>query len=492
MEELDLDNLEAITPPHPETSALASTLDNTLQEIDLDASQFQFEKCIELLDAAASEWVVPIALEGDLDLSFIENKGFPCLQKIVFQIPGEITALHNIPKQIVVLYCTRQKLQSTHTFFVDPKQSLLEELYLEQNMLTDISSLAALPHLALLFLDSNPLASIQVLPASLEELYVSRASLETMQLVDSSHVLLKQLYVLHINFNAHVVVLHQLPDSVVDFQHESTEYSLLSTEDEGTTTTSKQQRQHKQEHDYNVVLDEYFQLLHQYQITLFPRQNAAAKKQNPPTCVHCGKQGGTYFARNQNRYIARCGNRAHPCTLRIELFAGHFTHADTLIEQYQEDIHQLQQEIIALRLQSVFHLVPENEVAEKSKQLIQQYGDSETILKKIVHKTNTVHNVEKQQKIRGEIIEIQKQIHEQERLLKDMLKNGSKQMTEIIQYQMQVLQPLQEQRRDLLYRKMYVEISDDENSSRLRQYPVEMFMDEFNTAEPPRVIHYTM
>lgn len=450
------------------------------KEDDENTSQNEFQQLFETVDKTAAEWIVPVALEGDLDLSFI--RGATCLKKIIFQIPGRISALHNIPIHIVVLHCAHQQIKSVDTFFVDPSKSLLEELYLHNNDIQTVR-LSNFKRLVLVCLDDNPLQTITDLPLTLEELYVSHCQLASLYFPPTQ---LKHLYVFHINVNANRVVLSFLPDSVVDFQHDGTSYELVAED----STDETQKRKRTQKVKYDAALNEYFDLLSQYEDQIVKNRG----KSKPLTCVNCNKVGGTYFVRNQDRYIARCNHKTNPCPLHIEIFTGHFENAYALVARYDKDLLQLKQDIIQARLQSVF-LNQGND--DHTETLVKQFEETEQVRRLIVDK---VYNAEKDTIQKRELADTVEQIRLQENTLKTMLQEYQTStprnillLTAAMEYQAQVLGPLLQKKRDIMFRKVFVDVYADNQQtvfSRLYQYDVSTDIDEFNTAEPPRVIQY--
>jgi len=190
--------------------------------------------------------------------------------------------------------------------------------------------------------------------------------------------------------------------------------------------------------------------------------------------------------------MARCGNPNQPCDLHIELFLGHFGNVTTLLQDYDEDIVQLQQDIISLRLQSVFGLFKDE---EKGRRIVKQYEETEQIRRTISQKSKL--STEEEEAAQRAIAETTNQLHTQEQILKNMFQDyyhstprQPQLLTEAMEYQVRVVQPLVEERRHLLYKTMYVAVNNDRTHSRLWQFGQSNDIDEFNTAEPPRVIHY--
>jgi hypothetical protein len=154
----------------------------------------------------------------------------------------------------------------------------------------------------------------------------------------------------------------------------------------------------------------------------------------------------------------------------------------------------LKQDIIQARLKSVFL---EEGKDDESGELIQQFETTEHVRNTIINK---VFNAEKEKTQKKELADVVEQIRLQENVLKNMLKDYKQSvplnpqlLTSAMEYQAQVLQPLLLQRRDIQYRKMFVHTYADNSDveySRLYQYERCMDVDEFNTAEQPRVIHY--
>jgi len=492
---VDLDTFDVVQEAAPADEWDEPSADMSQQEI--------LEMLLDSVDPTAAEWAIPVALEGELDLSFIENRGFDCLKKIVFQAKGRITALHNVPHQIEVLFATRQRLTSVDSFYANPAKSKLEELFLDDNPIDDVRALALLPHLRLLSMKRHRCTEIEALPATLEELYLDGGALETLSLVSRKGTKeqdLSALSVLHIDDNRVPLVVYHMPVSVVDFQQGASQIEVIAATDE---PTHKKQREIRQTTDYYKALDQYTQLLRDYEKKLFPRshpenlgQTAAAQ---PPTCINCGQSGGTLFRREANHYIAKCGHSARPCALDIKLFCGVHGRAATLLADYEDTIRGAEQDIIRLRLETVFGFVSEADSKQKAQKQIRLYEDAKAVHDKLQGRSKAFHEAVLKQRL-NEWAQLNQTLHEQTGQLKERMRQykesgDPKQLTELIRFQAEVLEPLRKKQRETRYdpANMYVETTQQGKHEVSQLFQTAFDLDrgeEISTAEPPRVIRF--
>lgn len=493
LEALDLDAFSVVDNDQPATTII----------MDEDLSQQEWlERLLDEVDASASEWIISVSLQGEFDLSFVEKRGFRCLKKIVFQAAGGITALHHVPKQLEVLHCTKQRLQNVATFFSNPATCSLEELYVDDNPLESIEAVGYWTHLQVLSINRHQIREIRYLPASLEELYCKSGPLETLYLVhpvkNGTERDLAHLAVLHVDGNTVPLVIYHMPTTVVDFETGATQYHIISASQKEVHV---KERERKQETDYQKALNQYFQLRHEYERRMFPRSHpdndGVTTRQATVLCVNCNQTGGTLFRRENNHYLAKCGHKAKPCALDIKLFCGVYNNVDTLLSTYQEQTRDLEQDIIRMRLETVFGFVDEQEATKQGKQRIQTYKETKQITEKIQKKSRSFNENVLKQRLQ-EWNEVNQQIHEATMELKRQAQEPNAVLAEWVRYQADTLVPLQKKRQQLCYEnKMYVDIVDHGNRtnpvSHLFQTRFDMdHGEEINTAEPPRVVRFVL
>jgi hypothetical protein len=501
LEPVDLETFDIMEPP-PVVHA------DEWDDPEVDISQQEIlETLLDSVDPTAAEWAIPVSLEGELDLSFIENRGFDCIKKIVFQAKGRITALHNVPKQIEVLFATRQRLTSVDSFYADPTKSRLEELFLDDNPIDDVRAIALFPRLRLLSMKRHRCTEIEALPATLEELYIDGGALETLSLISRKGTKeedLQNLAVLHIDDNRVPLVVYHMPASVVDFQQGASQVEVIAASDE---QSHKKQREIRQTTDFHKALDQYSQLLRDYERKVFPRshpdnlgQGPAAPKAAIP-CINCGQTGGTLFRRENNHYIAKCGHSARPCALDIKLFCGVHGKAATLLADYEETVRDAEQEIIRLRLETVFGFISEDASKQKAKKQIRLYEDAKAVHEKLQGRSKAFNEAVVKERL-NEWAQLNQTIHEQTSQLKERMRqykesNDPKQLTELIRFQAEVLEPLRKKQREARYdpAQMYVETQVENKDSVSQLFQTAFDLDrgeELSTAEPPRVVRFTL
>lgn len=498
LEPVDLDTFDIVEPAPPIHA-------DEWEDPYVDISQQEIlETLLDSLDPTAAEWAIPVSLEGELDLSFIENRGFDCIKKIVFQAKGRITALHNVPKQIEVLFATRQRLTSVDSFYADPTKSRLEELFLDDNPIDDVRAIALFPRLRLLSMKRHRCTEIEALPATLEELYLDGGALETLSLVSrkgTKETDLSNLAVLQVNDNRVPLVVYHMPASVVDFQQGASQVEVIAASDE---QSHKKQREVRQTTDFHKALDQYSQLLRDYEKKLFPRSHpdnlgTASMAATQIPCINCGQTGGTLFRRENNHYIAKCGHAAKPCSLDIKLFCGVHGRAATLLADYEDTIRSSEQDIIQLRLETVFGFISEDASKQKAKKQIRLYEDAKAIKEKLQGRSKAFNEAVVKQRL-SEWAQLNQTIHEQTSQLKERMRqykesNDPKQLTELMRFQAEVLEPLRKKQRETRYdpAQMYVEtqVVNKDPLSQLFQTAFDLDRgEELSTAEPPRVVRF--
>jgi hypothetical protein len=450
------------------------------------------ERLLDSVDPTAAEWNISVSFDGEIDLSFINNQGYDCIKKIVFQSPGKITHLHNIPNQVRVLYINKQQLTGCQTFFQDPKKTRLEELYMDSNPIENIDVIALFPKLRILSMKRHQCSRIEALPKTLQELYLDGGALESLHLVGPDKKGLDQLAILHIIDNRAPLILYHMPASVVDWQQGSTQVEIIR---EADVKSYQKEKEIKQITDYSKALETYFQLQSEYERKLFPRShpdNTGSKaKSMPLTCIQCNQSGGTVFMRENGHYIAKCGHSANPCTLDIDLFCGVHNPARTVLAEYEETIQEAEHKIIRLRLDTVFGFMDESKSVEEAKKSIKMYQDAKAVLEKLKGRSKAFNEeVLKQRMI--EWIQVNQQIHEYTNQIKEMMRQKADRK-EMIRFQVDIIEPLRKKQRDLKYDmdNMYVDIDVKTSMTHLVQTPFDLDRsEELSVAEPPRVVRF--
>ena len=128
--------------------------------------------------------------------------------------------------------------------------------------------------------------------------------------------------------------------------------------------------------DYVEALNEYYRCKHDYD-ERYEEQKHAIKQSDTMTmqqkrakimqlkrnrkCVSCGHAGGTHFTNEDGVLRAQCGNRAQPCSLRIEIVKGKFMNVEALATSSLENADILKDNIIKTKLDLLFNYTTEEE-----------------------------------------------------------------------------------------------------------------------------------
>jgi hypothetical protein len=282
-----------------------------------------------------------------------------------------------------------------------------------------------------------------------------------------------------------------MPTSVVDWQQGSSRVDIIQASED---KSGKREKEIKQITDYTKALETYFQLKSAYERRLFPRSHPdnigsrAGPGKAGITCIQCNQSGGSFFSREDNHYIARCGHTAKPCPLDIKLFCGIHYPAKTILAEYEETIQESEHKIIRLRLDSVFGFVDGTKSAEKE---IKMYKDAKSVLEKLKGRSKSFNEDVLKQRTEEWIL-ISQQIHESSNQIKEMrrLKTSPH---EIMRFQVDIMEPMRKKQRDIKYDmdKMYVDIDEKTSMSYLFQSSFDLDRsEELSIAEPPRVIRF--
>lgn len=283
--------------------------------------------------------------EGFLDFAPIQK--FPQCRKIVFEKPGKITELRNLPNQLTELFCVNQTL----TDLGELPPSLIR-LVVNQNHLQSLD-LQATNHLVHLNVSDNKLQRLDNIPSTLQQLYCDYNYLQKLDLTAAT-----QLEILHLKNNQVPVSILGLPTkSLKDFVREP---NHIDGDSPGTDTNNinserpdSADEQTAQTTQMTVweAMNQYYKLKQAYLVSIRSEQYKLSTKQTTsalPICVVCQRKGGMIFESDPYNLIAKCGHATQPCSLYIHIEKG----AVMNLPQYRDELHAqwmtIQQETIQM------------------------------------------------------------------------------------------------------------------------------------------------
>jgi len=310
-----------------------------------------------------------VPLHGDIDFSELTDRGFKRITHILFDEPGEITNIRNIPEGVTHLECKHQMLVDFEAL-----PSTLEHLDVTGNYFKRID-LDDAKQLKTLAASDNEIESITNLPATLDTLELENNQLKRLDLAAAT-----SLRVLRCSNNPLLVVEHP-PSSLVEFEMENNPLTEINTSmEEGADSDSKKR------FEYLDAMNEYFRMKGAYELKLKQVRKAAfergktkreglnnARKAVPP-CVHCSRKVGTIFSRKNGRYMATCGDKSKPCALNIQIFSGYYFNNETLLTIYREELDVSKEKVIRQKLDTLFNYMSESESVIKFKEELEKYN----------------------------------------------------------------------------------------------------------------------
>ena len=90
-------------------------------------------------------------------------------------------------------------------------------------------------------------------------------------------------------------------------------------------------------------------------------------------CVGCGRNVKTKFSTKNRELVATCGDEKVPCELDIRINTGNFNYLPTLISKIESDLNINKLEINRIKLNLLFGLVTEEEMAEEFENIKETY-----------------------------------------------------------------------------------------------------------------------
>ena len=422
-------------------------------------------------------------VHGDLDFSEIKDQGFKHIHTIIFDHEGEVTNIRNVPEGIKHLECPDQMLVELTNL-----PDTIEELTVDGNSIKKFDA-GELTKLRILRVSNNELTELTNLPASLEELYCNTNSLTTLDLANTS-----ALHTLHCSNNQLLVVANP-PSTLVDFQMNDNPLTEITHE-----------KTKEKKSDYMEAMYNYFALKRKYdekakQVRRAAYHKAEGKKSGKkrvktvtPPCVNCKRPVATIFDLKNNRYTAICGDKKHPCNLNIQLYSGHSFNTDSLLQIYGEDLDKTKESIIKQKMDTLFNYLSEDKSVEKFKEELELYNENSKMYKDLLDRHKDLYdNEERRIQMSKKTEEMYKTIAEISGHMKEYEASGNREaLISALHIQKRDLIPAIQNLRMKKWGMMEMEISPENDSSKLIQVEVPVYKAEFKYGQPGRVIKYTM
>ena len=164
------------------------------------------------------------------------------------------------------------------------------------------------------------------------------------------------------------------------------------------------------------ALNEYYTLKNKYNNDIQKIKNGLTAKhglnnsgqkkrdeyaKHKPKCVNCRRNVGTIFSDKERVLKAICGDKDDPCKLNIEIFVGKKEHIDDIIDAMKENINDIKENIIKLKLDLIYNYKIEDEVADEFTKLKRTYIEIQKNMNILIKKKDKIltNNGEKKKQI---------------------------------------------------------------------------------------------
>jgi Leucine-rich repeat (LRR) protein len=429
-----------------------------------------------------------IPLSGSLDFSILNDKHFNHVDSIVFQQPGQVTELRNIPDRVIYIECANQFI---HEFENGPAS--LEELYMPDNKMHKFSG-KKYPKLRILNVSDNQLTHLDNLPSTLKTLECNNNQIRKLSLEKT-----QELITLKASNNP-LLVLSHVPPSLVTMEMENNPFTEIERED----GTKKDKKKQDKKMEFLDGLHEYFRLKNVYEQKIMKmKKNAFSKGHNKkegrkfardvkPACIHCKRKVGTLFYIQDDTYYAICGDKTKPCDLYIKIYRGSYFPLDEMMEIGEEEIEKKKEEIIRLKMDTLFKYVTPQSTSRQFKKDLEEYNEESMLHKQTLERYDRLYdNVERisqTSKKQEKVYEIQQDIKS---ILDEYLEKGNRELLNAsVDMQIKDLIPALKNLRWMKYDTMFMENNDTTGISTLVQREVSVHHKDYLVGKEPSILKF--
>lgn len=264
---------------------------------------------------------------------------------------GKITRIYNVPR-------TLKKLVINNNQLVDlPLLELSNLVHLEaKNNKIEKLNLANMPNLTYLNIANNGCTSIENIPNSLKTLIADNNKLTTLNLN-----------------NVELTRVSCTGNPSLKYITGSTNVESIDKDPDVQLKANTVQKDGVK-HDLQEAVNEYYQLKSTYERDTKKKHLSTAK------CVNCKKIGGTKFWKDDRGHLrAICGNSMKPCNLNIDILAN-LNETPYHIERTKASMNEIKQEIVKLKMDTIFGYISESESVKKFENLTNELKNNNDAL----------------------------------------------------------------------------------------------------------------
>jgi hypothetical protein len=451
---------------------------------------------MENLSKSIKELSITEVLHGDLDFSYLGERGFKSVETIELG-EGEITSIKNLPDSLKKLVCSHNILTTLEI----PRD--LEILECDYNYVSRLDTKSS-QKIKVLHLSNNKLVELENPPRDLEELYLDNNHLKSLNLEEC-----QSLRILHVSENP-MLLLEKVPESILELKSENSPFVNIDISRE---PVAEKEKTNLAKMDFIESLKDYFKLKTKYETQVHEMRkkvfkNATNKaigrkllKQVKPKCVNCRRPVGSIFELKDEKYVAMCGdpNRATKCNLNIELYRGGFTDEEYLLYLFREQVDDLKETIVKQKLDVLFSYKSDTTIAQQFKKELERYNTDSAIYKDLLTNHDELYyNSERKEKIIEKMEKVESIKTKIQTMIGEYEKSGNTNiLKDAMMVQIHNLQPeienLRKLKQDIMEMDNSIPVGGNEMIlCSLTQKPIALSKTEFTFGEPSRVVKYSV
>lgn len=437
-----------------------------------NTAQSELLKILNNLHKASDTLTINKSLYGDIDLSILNEYGFKNLKKIVFN-DGSITSIVNIPSNII-------ELKISNNLLLDLKRlpNTLEILDIENNYIDNID-FSELISIKKINISHNNFDKLTNLPTNLTDIVCNNNNITYINLFE-----LNSLENLNASNNK-ITVIDNLPDNITELildNNPNIQYH--------NTNVLPQVTEKDSETNYYDCLNQYFKLKNDYETKFLKSKrkvyNDAIKKGSgksrakklvstlKPTCIYCKRNVGSIFTTKLKNYKCICGDSVNPCPLNIQLFAGDYFNLLDLIQEYSDVLRDTREEIIMLKLNSLFDYNSKDITLTLYNKKLEEYSKESSGFDQLMERYNEIfliddnNNKDKHIQIKDNLIKIKENTDLAKKLLNEYkTSNNDEFLKQAISTYVDEIIPKIKNNNLLLFNNIYINTDTDANKSEM-------------------------
>ena len=397
-----------------------------------NTAQTELLKILDNLHKSSDTLSVNKNLFGDIDLSILKDYGLKNLNKIIFN-KGSITSITNVRTNI-----TELKIADNLLLDIKNLPNTLETLDIENNYISNID-FSELISIQKINISHNNFEKLSNLPTTFTHIECNNNKLTYINLFE-----LKSLEKLNASNNK-ITVIDNLPGNITELILENNPNIQYHN-----TNVLPQVTEKESESNYYDCLNQFFKLKNDYETKILKSKRkiykdaikigsgkSRAKKlvsTVKPTCIYCKKNVGTLFTIKNKVYKAICGDSVNPCPLQIEISAGDYFNLIEYIEEFSEILRDVREEIILLKLDSLFDYKSKNVTLNLYNKKLEEYSGHSTQYHKLMDRYNELfelnddNNKEKYDQIKENMKFIKENTDMAIKLINDFKENNNKEL----------------------------------------------------------------